>query len=106
MTTASIHPERNGAASAAPADAVDDYIRSLGRRLRGPWRARHGMLQEVRDGLDDATRAMLEDGHTRASAQAVAAEILAFSRRHGDRAPRRTALEPAAVPLRRDGIPR
>ncbi|MEV4727787.1 permease prefix domain 1-containing protein [Micromonospora humida] len=42
--------------------AIDERLRDLGSRLRGPARLRTEMLREVRDALDDATEAYRERG--------------------------------------------
>jgi len=55
-------------------DPVEDYVRSLGRRLRGPWRMRRGLLTEVRGGLDDAAEALVENGRSWTEARRVAVD--------------------------------
>lgn len=43
-------------------DDVGDYVRDLEGRLQGPWRARAGLMREVRDGLRDAVVALVANG--------------------------------------------
>ena len=55
-------------------DPVDDYVRRLGQRLNGPGRLRRDLLAEVRDGLDDASAALLDAGLSRADARQAAVD--------------------------------
>lgn len=55
-------------------DPVDAYVRALARALRGPGRARAGLLREVRDGLDDATGGLVADGRPAGEARRLAVE--------------------------------
>ncbi|GAA4961090.1 permease prefix domain 1-containing protein [Kineococcus glutinatus] len=56
-------------AGPSPAEALAADLR---HRLRGPLRVRRDMLQEVRDGLQDATAALVAEGLTPAEAEARA----------------------------------
>lgn len=47
------------------ADPVEDYIASLAAALRGPARAKARMVQEIRDGLEDAVAAHTRVGVSR-----------------------------------------
>lgn len=51
---------------------IDAYIDDLGRRLRGPRRAKVDLLAEARDALVDATSAYEDDGLPRPVAEARA----------------------------------
>ncbi|NAZ76948.1 hypothetical protein GTQ99_16180 [Kineococcus sp. T13] len=60
---------------------VEGYVHHLGQRLRGPGRARRDVLQEVRDGLDDASDAHAVQGADRREAERLAvAEFGALDR--------------------------
>ncbi len=51
---------------------IDDYVASLGHRLRGPRRLRRDLLAEARDGLADAAEALAADGLDREEAERLA----------------------------------
>ncbi|MGW5358886.1 permease prefix domain 1-containing protein [Actinopolymorpha pittospori] len=51
---------------------VDSYVRTVGRRLRGPVGTRRELMRELADGLDDATEAHVRSGLPVAAAQARA----------------------------------
>lgn len=58
--------------SMASAGLIDDYVRELGRELRGPRRARHDMIVEARDSLVDTAEALEASGMSRAEAESLA----------------------------------
>lgn len=59
-----------------PADnlptTVDSYVRTVGRRLRGPVGTRRELMRELADGLHDATEAHVRAGLPASAAQARA----------------------------------
>ena len=64
---------------------VEGYVHHLGQRLRGPGRALRDVLQEVRDGLEDASDAHALEGADRREAERLAvAEFGALERIAGE----------------------
>lgn len=61
------------AATSRPADPVEDHIAALAVALRGPRRVKTRLIEEMRDGLVDATAAQTADGepYERAAHRAV-----------------------------------
>ncbi|GAA1277556.1 hypothetical protein GCM10009677_34480 [Sphaerisporangium rubeum] len=56
----------------AGSGAIDDYVATLARTLRGPGRLRRDMVAEARDGLEDAAEAYREQGADPAAAERLA----------------------------------
>jgi len=54
---------------ASVASPIDDYLRLIGSRLRGPARLKADLLAEARGSLEDATEAYTESGLDRWTAQ-------------------------------------
>ncbi|MEO3807526.1 permease prefix domain 1-containing protein [Sphaerisporangium sp. B11E5] len=56
----------------AGSGAIDDYVTTLARTLRGPGRLRRDMVAEARDGLEDAAAAYRDEGADPAAAERMA----------------------------------
>lgn len=60
--------------AASVSGVIDEYVRQLRHQLPGPGLARASMVREVRDGLDDAASAYVDDGLPRGAAERRAVE--------------------------------
>ena len=61
--------ERPAGVTVDPMSVADTYVAALDAALVGPGRVRRGLVQEVRDHLEDATEAYLRAGYDDAEAQ-------------------------------------